>query len=127
MQPIHIIYPHKTPVWSRPRANARGNRVIMFDPKLSERKQISMWAKQFFKEPLLGPLKLEVIAYYATTKKKEIGSWKITRPDIDNACLKSWADLLQGVAYLDDNQLASVSCQKKWGETDCTHVFVSKL
>lgn len=123
MNTVHFIYPHKTPVWSRPRAV--GNRF--FDPKLTERNQIALWCKQFFPFVWDGPIKLQVLALYSTPKKKMWGEYKITRPDLDNACLKGWMDLLEGVAYNDDAQVASCSLDKKWAEKDATHVFVSKL
>lgn len=123
MQPVHLIYPHKTPVWSRPRSFGKR----FFDPKLSERKIIAAWCKQFFPSLFEGAVKLQVLALYKTADKKRLGQYKTTRPDIDNACLKGWMDLLEGVAYKDDAQVASCSLDKKWDKEDATHIFVSKL
>jgi Holliday junction resolvase RusA-like endonuclease len=86
-----------------------------------------MWARPYFDKPIEGPVKLEILAHYKTSNKKLIGNWKETAPDVDNGVLKSWMDLLQGVAYKNDSQVCSECCHKKWWHCDETHIWVSKL
>jgi Holliday junction resolvase RusA-like endonuclease len=126
MAPIHVIIPGKPMVWSRPRVSTRSGKVVMFDPKAQERKNLGLLLKSYFSHPLDGPVKLEVIYFHATKKKKLWGEYKHTRFDLDNA-IKALNDALNGIAFIDDGQVCCISAQKKWAEKDATHVFVSKL
>ena len=119
---VHLIYPHRCPVWSRPRCN----QTHFYDPKLDERRAIAIWARPYFDKPIEGPVKLEMLAYYKAARKKDIGEYKITRGDLDN-CTKALCDALQGIAYNDDAQVCHLSCKKMFWSHDETHIWVSKL
>ena len=49
-----------------------------------------------------------------------------TKPDCDNV-IKAVLDALNGVAYYDDKQVVSVSCNKYYGETGCLKITVKEL
>lgn len=46
-----------------------------------------------------------------------------TKPDCDNV-IKAVLDALNGVAYYDDKQVVSVSCNKYYGETGCLKITI---
>lgn len=49
-----------------------------------------------------------------------------TKPDCDNV-IKAVLDALNGVAYYDDKQVVSVSCNKYYGETGCLKITIKEL
>lgn len=49
-----------------------------------------------------------------------------TKPDCDNV-IKAVLDALNGVAYYDDKQVVSVSCNKYYGETGCLKITINEL
>lgn len=80
-------------------------------------------------------LSVEIKAYYpipkSTTKKRrcEIERDEIrpqTKPDCDNI-IKGVLDALNGVAYHDDKQVISVSCNKYYAETGYIEVTLKEL
>lgn len=46
-----------------------------------------------------------------------------TKPDCDNV-IKAVLDALNGIAYYDDKQVVSVSCNKYYGETGCLKITI---
>lgn len=84
--------------------------------------------------PFDGPLRLEVIAAYPwpaswSAKKRAApwARWKTSRPDIDNVCLKIVGDALNGVAWLDDAQIASAHSWKIYDAMPGLRVKVERL
>lgn len=49
-----------------------------------------------------------------------------TKPDCDNI-IKVVLDALNGVAYYDDNQVVSVSCNKYYGERGCLKIELKEI
>lgn len=49
-----------------------------------------------------------------------------TKPDCDNV-IKAVLDALNGIAYYDDKQVVSVSCNKYYGETGCLKITINEL
>lgn len=49
-----------------------------------------------------------------------------TKPDLDN-CAKAVLDALNGVAYYDDKQVVSVSCNKYYGETGYLKITIKEI
>lgn len=49
-----------------------------------------------------------------------------TKPDCDNV-IKAVLDALNGVAYYDDKQVVSVSCNKYYGVTGCLEITIKEI
>lgn len=69
--------------------------------------------------PIKGPVELTVRAVYVppaswSTKKRDAARWRTGRPDADNIA-KLVADNLNGIAWLDDAQIADLRVQKVYG------------
>jgi Holliday junction resolvase RusA-like endonuclease len=83
-------------------------------------------------KPLEGPLWLSVIAYFPYPKgwsKKQCRGimYKTSKPDIDNM-VKLVKDSLNGVAWIDDAQVAVLDCQKSYRtEQRGLHLKIGKL
>jgi Holliday junction resolvase RusA-like endonuclease len=65
--------------------------------------------------PLEGPVSLEIMAHYAWPKKRQPGAWRGSRPDLDNI-MKLVGDALNGVAWIDDAQIAAVVLRKLYSD-----------
>lgn len=98
----------------------------MFDPKLKERKALGVKIAPSFKAPFRGAVKVEILFYFSSKDKSKWGNFKITKSDLDNN-LKGYLDLMEGYAYENDSQVASIIAQKKYAEFDSTHIFVSEI
>lgn len=90
---------------------------------------VRLTAAQHFREPLAGPVRLEVLAVFAPpaswSKRKTaamLGKPHVQRPDLDNI-YKSVCDGLNGIAYADDGQVAEVAAVKRWGPR--AHIVVT--
>ena len=80
-------------------------------------------------------IELSIKAYYSIpqafsrVKREQALQGEIrpmTRPDIDNIT-KVVLDALNGVAYYDDKQVVSVSCEKWYGEMGCLVVEIKEI
>ena len=82
--------------------------------------------------PFEGPVRLTVTAIYPwpkswSPKKRSVRRfWKTSRPDVDNLG-KIVADALNGVAWIDDAQIALMSVAKRYHEIPALHVHVELL
>lgn len=83
--------------------------------------------------PLDGPIELTVIATYAwpaswsPKRRTRQTQWKISRPDLDNCCMKLLADALNTVAWTDDARICVAHLYKKYGEFPSLRVRVRSL
>lgn len=82
-----------------------------------------------------GPLCLSFCATFAIPKswtKKRLAEHLVRpepvvkRPDLDNIA-KALADGMNGIVYLDDSQIAWISCQKVYGDVPGVSLTVSKV
>lgn len=81
--------------------------------------------------PLTGPIWLEVTAYFQPPKRLKLRNGKegyesvphVTRPDASNIA-KVVEDALNGVAYRDDSQIASLSVDKRYSLTPRVEVEI---
>ena len=81
-----------------------------------------------------GPLRLRLRAVFpvpqswSKNKKRQalVGALRPGRPDIDNV-VKSITDGLQGVAYIDDKQIAEIAAVKHYGMTPGAWVTVEPI
>lgn len=64
--------------------------------------------------PITGPIMVEIYFYYKTSKKKEIGEPKTTRPDLDNSVKLCIDCLMSANVIKDDGQIYMLHTTKKW-------------
>ena len=79
-------------------------------------------------KPLTQALKLTVRVFFKLPKRtvKEKGDWHTQRPDLDNV-IKSIKDGLNGIAYEDDSQIASLVATKQWASEDYVIVEIEEV
>jgi Holliday junction resolvase RusA-like endonuclease len=118
----------------RPRAT-RGGRMFTPAKTVAYEGLVAYAAKQEMGEraPLDGPLKVDIQAVHSIPaswskrKKSESSGGPATcKPDIDNI-VKSIADGGNGVLWVDDKQIASLSAAKRYGESPGVWVTVEVL
>lgn len=79
-------------------------------------------ARQSFSKPLEGPIGVSLTFIFARPKRlkktRTDRTWKDTKPDIDNL-EKAVLDALNGIAWMDDGQVAAVVEKTKvWAAID---------
>ena len=79
-------------------------------------------------KPIATALKLTVRVFVKLPKRtvKKKGDWHTQRPDLDNIC-KSVSDSLNGIAYEDDSQIASLVATKQWASEDYVIVEIEEV
>lgn len=105
----------------RPRFARKGPHVTCYDPLSKEKEQLKWQIRsQFREEPLLIPLKLDLIFYMpipqslSGVKKKQMANGLIAhikKPDLDNL-QKFILDCLNGLAFKDDAQVCEIRAKK---------------
>lgn len=75
-----------------------------------------------------GPVKLSVIFYYQTTERLKWGTYKITKPDCDNA-VKLLQDCLADEHFFEvgDQQIAEISISKFWSDRARVSIEINSL
>lgn len=118
----------------RPRATARNGHVRMYDPAKSRQYKdlVRSVAQRHVSEPLDRPVVLIINVYRSIPKsfsKKarnlaaEGQIRPITKPDIDNY-IKGILDGLNGVVWVDDNRIISLTVNKFYSDTPRVEVEV---
>lgn len=119
----------------RPRAFVRNGQIGMRTPDqtVAYERAIGYAARPHFRTPIDGPVRLDIVAIFAMpvswSKKRraeESGGWHTSKPDRDNI-EKAIKDALNGIAWVDDRQVADGSCLKVWGEVGEVRVTVTPL
>ena len=77
-------------------------------------------------KPIAGPIELGIYAQYSRPRTVKKDHWHTGRGDIDNI-VKAISDGLNGVAWKDDRQVASLIAQKTWGDADKIEVYIWEL
>lgn len=82
-------------------------------------------------QPLVGPLALEISAYYEIPAswpkaKRQSARWVTVKPDFDNLA-KMISDALNGAAYKDDSAIAWSLIRKCYGDAAQTLVSIWEL
>lgn len=77
-------------------------------------------------KPLNGALHATMLFYIPVKDKKLWGENHYKRPDIDNL-VKSTSDALNGLAWHDDGQIASLTVKKIYSEKGLIHIFVERI
>ena len=74
--------------------------------------------------PLKGPIDMSVRYFYTETKSHPSGTFKTTKPDLDNL-VKAVLDALNGVAFDDDSKVAEIFAQKLYAPEPYVEVKIS--
>lgn len=81
------------------------------------------------KEPIAAgiPVKLAVRFVYKARRKKDIGTWKTTRPDTDNM-IKLLKDCMTAAGFWhDDAQVVCEHTEKQFGEVEGIYLTVEAI
>lgn len=120
-----------------PRTTAQQKRVRIVNgkphfydgPKIKEARQLLISNLQPYApaQPLQGPVSLSVTWYYPSYRSNLIGSYKTTRPDLDNT-LKILCDALMSAGFLvDDAQIVNLSAKKCWGDPSGISISINSI
>ncbi len=105
------------------------------DPRYTAYKQaVALQCRRYFKEPISGAVKMELVFQFKTpkswSKKRQAEAirrgYHTQKPDGDNL-EKGIKDALNGIAYIDDAQVAEVNKVKVWGDRDMILIDISSL
>jgi Holliday junction resolvase RusA-like endonuclease len=127
-----FIVPGKPYAKKRHRIGTIGGKGRAFNPKenVTAEGAIGNIAARHFAAPIMGAVKVEVIAYFAIpkswSKKKaaaHLGQPHCQKPDGDNI-LKAVKDALNRIAWADDGQVYDARVRKVWGWIDQTVIHV---
>jgi Holliday junction resolvase RusA-like endonuclease len=80
-------------------------------------------------KPMEKPVRLFVAFCFGTDDKREVGTWKTTRPDTDNM-LKALKDVMtEAGVWVDDSQVVDEHTTKSWWsrENAGIHVQIEEL
>lgn len=131
----HEIISFSIPGEPVPFARAGANGKQRFTPK---RQSLAMDAVRLHAQramagvaPFEGPVELQIRATYPvpaswSKKKREAAKWKASKPDVDNLG-KLVADSLNGIAYVDDAQVVSLTVQKPYGPVPSLTVSIIQI
>ena len=115
---ITFTIPGQPSAWQRTGKN--GKRVINTKHNLNAKNAIASYGKTAMgsRSPFKGAVKVSIIFVtqwpQSTTKKRMAmpnGFYKTTKPDVDNCC-KQVLDALNGICFVDDNQVAQLYSEK---------------
>lgn len=120
----------------RPRVTGRG---ITYTPAKTKNYETLVkelyWIKYQGQEQLKGSLKMTIDAYFKipknVSKKKKAAMLEgreqpTKRPDLDN-CIKSIADALNDIAYIDDSFIVEVTARKWWTEEPRVELKIEEI
>ena len=128
---VDFIIPGEPRAWKR----AASNGAQRFTPASQKRSQTDIgWiARQAGVRATSGPVSVTIVSVFKPAQRLGVvlgaalhGRPVTTVPDADN-CAKMILDALNGIAYLDDAQVASLSVRKVYGPVAQTNVSVSGL
>lgn len=128
---VIIRYPAEPVPFSR--AGSHGKRRFTPTKQASFMGQVRLFAQYAMKgrAPLEGPVEMLAQFIYVvpaswSAKKRSDTIWKSSKPDADNL-VKIVKDAIDGVVYLDDSQVASLTVQKKYGPSPLVVVTVKSI
>lgn len=107
------------------RMTQRGKWVKPNAKRYLEYKQIiSLEANKHFDEPMLGPIKVEMIFGVKPPQKMPKGrKHPVVKPDLDNM-IKGLMDALNKIAWNDDAQVIGIEARKMYAEEGEPYVIV---
>lgn len=116
----------------RARYSARSGRLYTPRQTVDYEALVASVAREHFPEPLTCAVRLTIFAHFelpkswSQRKQREYLSTPHTqRPDVDNL-LKGICDGLNGIAFIDDKQVAEVVATKLWSPDSKVVVFVER-
>lgn len=98
----------------RPRFSTRGGSVRSYTPQKTasfEATAKALMQKQFFMQPLMGPVRLSIEFIFKRPQKPKHHKYHMVRPDLDNLA-KAVTDAANGVLWDDDSQVAELIAKK---------------
>ena len=109
----------------RHRATKMGGKVRMYLPKDHP---VQDWKKRIAelallvhnKDPLIGPLSLELNFIFTRPKTVKRKGWKDTKPDLDNVVKACMDALTNANIWEDDKQVCELVARKRWAEPEET-------
>jgi Holliday junction resolvase RusA-like endonuclease len=116
----------------RPRATKFGR---MYTPKETVKFEsvVQQVAAEHCAAPITGPVRLTIIATFepaaswSKAKRAEhLHRPHTQKPDLDN-CAKAIKDGLNRIAWIDDSQVAEMTCRKVWGLAAKTVVHIEAM
>jgi len=82
---------------------------------------------QYLRGPLQeGPLELKITFYFKRPRKKKKDRYHSCRPDLSNL-VKFIEDVAIGVLYKDDDCIAKIIAEKKYGDIEKTEIELNQL
>lgn len=119
--------------YAKKRHRSAGRRTFNPPENVAYDRRVGMIAMQHFRAPITGPVKLTILCTFeppqSWSKKKaaaHVGRYHTQKPDMDNL-EKAVMDALNGIAYLDDKQVADKVARKVWGPVARTVVQIEAL
>lgn len=123
----------------RPRFFKAGEHIRSYDPAKKDKQTFAgILQAQAPKEPISGPISLEMTFYMARPKghygtgknagilKKNAPEWHTSRGDLDNL-IKMGTDSMNKIFYRDDAQIAELFCKKIYSENPRTEIIIVEL
>lgn len=119
----------------RPRISTRGGFARAFTPAKTVAYEglIALAASDAMagREPIAGPVMVVARAVFPipaswSKRRKAEARWHVGKPDGDNV-LKALGDGLNGIAWKDDSQVASMRLEKVYGNVPGLHVEIEVL
>ena len=128
-----LTIPGKPFAKQRPRFSRRSGRAYTPSETVSFERQVGMIAALQIREPIVGPVSVDVLAIFeppkSWSKKRRAEALEssppahIQKPDADNLG-KAILDGLNRIAFADDAQVYRQVCEKRWGLVPQTTVII---
>lgn len=77
------------------------------------------------KEPASGPISLSIHFHYSTKTKKRKGTWKTSRPDVDNIAKLLIDCMTKSGFWVDDSQIVRLSLSKQYSTKAEAEIYVT--
>lgn len=124
MKAVSFVLRGKT----KPKQSARFTKNGIFIPSkvCFSAQYIKACALKHFPVPFIGPVAMCLVFTYKAGKSNRHKYFKTTRPDVVNL-QKNVEDALNGLAYVDDSQVAMAYQEKCWGKEDTVLVAIIPL
>ncbi len=108
--------------------NTRYGRTYKTDALKRWEQRLEQGLKGYVPEkPIDGPIRMSATFGYRASRKKDIGKWKVTRPDTDNM-VKTIKDVMTRLGFwTDDAQVTFETCKKMWVSDPGIEIIVASL
>ena len=116
----------------KPKAKARprsGRNGAIYTPitTVEFEKEVKFWVAQQNPKKLCGPLKADLMFFYARPKVcSKAKVLKDSKPDLDNL-VKGVLDALNGICYDDDSQIVDLRAAKRYDEDDTIILDITQM